>query len=106
MNKDIYEQIGEKLKEETGSEFGQMFGKPCLKTASKKAFCAFFQDEMVFKIGKEEVPVLIEQYPGSRNWDPSGKNRAMKDWLQVPAEYQHSWRQLAQMALDYVNAKP
>ena len=43
---------------------------------------------MVFKLGKENMNGLIKKYPGSQLFDPSGKGRAMKDWVQVPTEFQ------------------
>ena len=97
----LFDEIGQELNEQYGTETSQMFGKPCLKL-NKKAFAAFFKEEMVFKIGQQEVKLLLEKYPGSANWDPSGKKRPMKDWLQVPAEFQEDWKALAFKALNYV----
>lgn len=95
-----YTQIAQTLAESHGVESGQMFGKPCLK-AGGKAFAAFYRDCMVFKIGREEVAQLIKKYPGSENWDPSGKGRPMKDWLQVPADFEEDWMTLAMRALEF-----
>ncbi|MDW3648900.1 MAG: hypothetical protein R8P61_17660 [Bacteroidia bacterium] len=83
------------------AELGSMFGKACGKL-HKKAFVAFFQNEMVFKLGREEIEPYLHKYEGSQNWDPSGKNRPMKDWLQVPAEYNEDWPRLAQKAKEYL----
>jgi len=84
----------------TDADLGQMFGKACGKI-NNKAFVAFFQNEMVFKIGQEEVRLMLNKYPGSQNWDPSGKKRPMKDWIQVPAEYTFDWKSLADKAVDF-----
>lgn len=100
---EIYKAIGEELSNELGTSSGQMFGKPCLKTKSNKAFAAFFIEEMVFKLGQEEINFLKDKYPGSVNWDPSGKKRPMKDWLQIPAEFKEDWKSLAKQALDFVD---
>ena len=78
-----------------------LFGKPCGKI-NKKAFVAFFEDEMVFKIGREEVELLLQKYEGSKRWDPSGKNRAMKDWIQVSGEYFKDWEVLCQKAVEFM----
>lgn len=78
-----------------------MFGKSCLKIGGK-AFAAFFKEEMVFKLGRDEVNLLLSKYPGSTNWDPSEKGRPMKDWLQIPVEFNDDWGVLAKQALDYV----
>lgn len=101
MSDQHFIRIGKQFEEEHDTTTGQMFGKPCLKVG-KKAFAAFFKDEMVFKLGQEEVNLLKAQYTGSVNWDPSGKKRAMKDWLQVPAEFSDNWTNLAKQALDFV----
>ncbi len=103
MGEKLYKDIGQKFTELFETSMGQMFGKPCLKT-NKKAFAAFFKGEMVFKIGAEEVNILKAKYEGSTNWDPSGKNRPMKDWLQVPMDYSESWEQLAKEAYDYTRS--
>ena len=102
MSIQIYNNIGEKFSAQHETVSGQMFGKPCLKIG-KKAFAAFFKEEMVFKLGEQEIKLLINKYPGSVNWDPSGKNRAMKDWLQVPNEFNTDWKSLAKLALDFVS---
>jgi len=102
MSQELYQEIGEQFAQEYGTTLGQMFGKPCLKNSNNKAFAAFFKDEMVFKLGKEEVDLLKQKYEGAVNWDPSGKDRAMKDWLQVPTDYIDDWSGLAKQALQYV----
>ena len=82
------------------AELGQMFGKRCGKL-NKKAFAAFYKDKIVFKLGREEVNHLIEKYIGSKNWDPSEKNRGMKDWIQIPEEYKSDWETLMSKAVEY-----
>lgn len=104
MSKAEFDSIGHSLSEEAEVGAGQMFGKPCLKI-SGKAFAAFFKEEMVFKIGAGSIAPLLVKYSGSQNWDPSGRNRAMKDWLQVPADYKEDWPNLAKQALAYVSGK-
>lgn len=101
MSDELYNNIGQQFADKFGTTVGYMFGKQCLKT-NKKAFSAFFKGEMVFKLGQHEVNLLRDKYPGSANWDPSGKKRPMKDWLQVPADYSNDWTMLAKQALDYV----
>ncbi len=99
--KDLYDTIGIELESEMGIERSKMFGAPCLKTG-KKAFAVFSKNIMAFKVGAEEVKFLLDQYPGSVNWDPSGKNKPMKDWLHVPKEYHADWKSLAVQAEEYV----
>lgn len=103
MSEDKYQQIARLMESESGSVSGQMFGKPCLKVPEKKAYAAFFRGEMCFKLPLEEVHSYKQKYSGSQNWDPSGKGRAMKEWLQVPAAYETDWADLARQAFNYVN---
>lgn len=86
----LYIKIGESLK---NVELSQMFGKPCLKL-NGKAFAAFFQEEMVFKL-KGEVHQEALKLKGSKLFDPSGKGRPMKDWVQVPFVHRSKWEALA-----------
>jgi hypothetical protein len=86
-----------------GAEESQMFGKPCYKVAGK-AFVCFFENEMVFKLGDpahEEAMKL----KGAHLFDPSGKKRPMKEWVQVPAAHSGSWKKLAKSAFDYVKGE-
>lgn len=105
MSAQLFHEIGVEFENKYAITTGQMFGKQCLKI-HKKAFAALFKNEMVFKLGQQEVSLLKEKYPNSINWDPSGKNRPMKDWLQIPSDYSHDWEGLAKLALRYVQAIP
>ena len=93
----LYTEIGQSL---DGAEQSQMFGKPCFKI-NGKAFVCFFQDCMVFKLtGNDHAAAL--KLKGAILFDPSGKGRAMKEWVQVPYDHKTTWKSLAQAALDYV----
>lgn len=98
----IYQSIGQELQATQNIGLSQMFGKPCMKTPGGKAFVAIFQGAMVFKLGKEEVDLLKQKYTGSVNWDPSGKGRAMKDWIQIPSEFNSEYSALSNAALQFV----
>jgi len=79
----------------------QLFGKPCFKIY-KKAFICFFENEMVFKLtGKAHSEAL--SLDGSILFDPSGKKRPMKEWVQIPNDYIDQWEKFAKEAHDYVN---
>jgi hypothetical protein len=83
-----------------GGEESQMFGKPCYKI-NGKAFASFFDNEMVFKLsGKAHKEAL--SLKGSRMFDPSGKKRPMKEWVQVPYEHREQWSKFAKEAFKYV----
>lgn len=98
-----YHKVALQLESLDPVELSQMFGKPCLKT-NGKAFASFFQEEMVFKLsGTEHREALL--LSGSKLFDPSGKNRPMKEWVQVSFEHHNQWLALAQAALKYIEAK-
>ncbi len=79
----------------------QMFGKPCGKI-NKKAFVSFHENEMVFKIGRDNIEKLILKYKDAKNFDPSGKNRPMKDWIQIPATHKKDWPKLSKQAAKFL----
>ncbi len=87
----------------SGSEQSQMFGKPCFKIGGK-AFVCFFQKEMVFKLSGEMHSDALS-LDGSQLFDPSGKRRPMKEWVQVPFDYSDKWIEFAQSAAKYVSGK-
>jgi hypothetical protein len=95
----LYESIGQGLKD---AEQSQMFGKPCFKV-NGKAFMSFFGNDMVFKLNGEMHTEALS-LDGSRLFDPSGKGRPMKEWVQVPAHYKDQWPSFAKAAQAYVKA--
>jgi hypothetical protein len=80
-----------------------MFGKPCFKI-NGKAFIFFFQNEMVFKL-TGDIHSEALSLDGSQLFDPSGKKRAMKEWVQVPYYYKNKWIMYAKEAMRYVVEK-
>lgn len=89
---ELYLEIGHSI----GATENQMFGKPCFKLNSK-AFLCFFQDEIVFKLEGDAHATAIG-LTGAKLFDPSGKGRPMKAWVQVPYEHQEEWKGLAEKA--------
>ena len=85
-----------------GAEESQMFGKPCFKTGGK-AFICFFNDSIVFKLNAEAHASAINLL-GSQLFDPSGRNRPMKEWVQVPFMHQAKWTEFASAAVEYVRS--
>jgi len=96
----LYISIGLGLKDALQS---QMFGKPCFKI-NGKAFISFFQNEIVFKLSGDAHKEALN-LEGSKLFDPSGKNRPMKEWVQVPAVHKDKWIVFAEASLQYVNSK-
>ncbi len=96
---ELYLSIGRSIE---GSTESQMFGKPCFKV-NGKAFISFFQNEMVFKLTHPDHDAAI-QVPSARLFDPSGKNRPMKEWVQIPGLHSNRWKEFAQTAFEYVKS--
>ncbi|KAA5537259.1 hypothetical protein F0919_06195 [Taibaiella lutea] len=92
----LYLSIGQSMNDTVQS---QLFGKPCFKTGGK-AFICFFQNEMVFKLMGDVHKEAIE-LPGSTLFDPSGKGRPMKEWVQVSYNHKDKWQKFAEAALKY-----
>lgn len=93
----LFNEIGNSIDNSTK---GNLFGKPCFKV-NGKAYICFFQNAMVFKL-KDEAHKEALSLDGAQLFDPSGKNRLMKEWVQVPYDYQSSWKKYAESAIDYV----
>lgn len=93
----LFVSIGQQLKD---TEQGQLFGKPCFKIHGK-AFICFFQNEMVFKL-TSTIRTEALDLDGSQLFDPSGKQRPMKEWIQVGAQHKDKWPDFAHEALKYV----
>lgn len=74
----LFENLGGKC---DGALRSQLFGKPCFKI-NGKAFMCLFQDEFVFKLNSDAHKIALS-YDGSKLFDPSGKGRPMKEWVQV-----------------------
>lgn len=86
-----------------GAEQSQMFGKPCFKL-NGKAFICFFKECMVFKLNGETHKAALS-LDGAELFDPSGKQRPMKEWVQVPYAYKKEWKSYALAAADHLNGK-
>lgn len=95
-----YTSIRQKIK---GAEQSQMFGKPCFKI-NGKAFVCLFQNEMVFKLSRDVHQEALS-LEGSQLFDPSGKKRPMKEWVQVSFDYKSEWTKFAKEAAKYVGGK-
>lgn len=91
------------IEELEGAELSQMFGKPCGKFQSTSFVC-FFQEEMAFKIGREAIEKILPKYKDSKLFDPSGKKRPFKDWIQLSYDYKEEWKDFAHQALKFISS--
>lgn len=95
-----FEKIVSYLETHHGGISGQMFGKKCIKI-NNKAGVALFKDFLVFKLPKEIHSEAIA-LTGSELWDPSGKGRPMKEWVQITLEHKQKFEALAEASANYV----
>lgn len=95
-----YNALADMLVNQFGAEQSKMFGMPCLKIRSK-AFCGLFQYEMVFKLAGDEHKQALK-LDSAKLFDPTDKERPMKEWVQVPFAHKDRWQELAIEALKYV----
>jgi hypothetical protein len=77
----------------------QMMGHPCIKAAGK--IIASFQPEgsIAFKLpdkAEREKALALE---GAVPFEPMGKGRVMKEWVDVPIAHEAKWAELAKTAL-------
>jgi hypothetical protein len=94
-----YDAVVREIVSSSGATTGAMFGMPCLKHGGK-AFAGFYQGAMVFKLGGEAHAQALA-LTGAHLFDPSGRGRAMKEWVVVPHEHAKRWGELVREALDY-----
>ncbi len=80
---------------------GKMMTAPGLKYKTK-VFVFFYNDMMVFRVGKDFIP---EDY-GIVHYSylsPFKNKPPMKGWLEVPERYQEKWEELAYFALNLMH---
>src|SRR5690348_3364457 len=80
---DEFEKLAAAFTKIEGVSASQMFGKPCLKI-NGKAFLAQHKETVVFKLTDPDHAKALA-LPGAMLWDPSGKNRPMKEWVALSA---------------------
>ena len=95
-----YEKIVEYLASTHNGVAGQMFGKKCIKI-NGKAGVALFKDFLVFKLS-EDIHSKAISLTNSVLWDPSGKGRKMKEWVQVSIEHKQFFEEFAEASAEYV----
>ncbi len=85
-----------------GAVKGQLFGKQCYKIEGK-AFTCFFENDMVFKLSNSFHGEAL-QLSKSQLFDPSKKQRPMKEWVQVSYDHHDEWLNFAKAAAQYVSS--
>jgi hypothetical protein len=94
-----YRALVEELLEDPRVSETQMMGMPALKLGGK-LFGGRSGADLVLRIGRERADELIAEGRGSA-FDPSGRDRPMKDWVMLGAP-SDDWRALAQEAKEHL----
>ena len=93
----------QRLREQLGDErvaVSAMFGKPALKDSRGKAFACLLDGEVAFRLGRATAAhAAALGLAGAHLFDPSGKDRPMKDWVSVPPEHAERWPEFAELAV-------
>lgn len=77
-----------------------MFGKPALKDHDGKAFACLRNGEVAFRLGRgTDAHAEALGLDGAHLFDPSSKDRPMKDWVSVPPAHARRWAEFARLAL-------
>ena len=92
-----FKKLGDALK---GAEASKMFGMPCYKI-NGKAFLGLYNNDSVFKLSGEFHASALA-LKGAKLFDPSGMNRPMKEWVQMPSSHKSKFGLLAEEAYKYV----
>ena len=91
-----YDTVAAELTATSPTTQGKMFGMPCLKH-NGKAFAGYYEGTMVFKLTAPHHAEALA-LSGAQLFDPSGRDRPMKEWVVVPVEHASRWLELAQAA--------
>jgi hypothetical protein len=97
-----YDEIADDLAARDPSiELGQMMGMPCVKAGGKMVVGYESSGEMVFKLTDASHHEQALALDGAKLFDPSGKGRPFKEWVQVPYAHADEWAGLATIAVKH-----
>jgi hypothetical protein len=91
----LMETLGQSAK--AGISLSTLFGKPCLKSASRSV-AAVHHKVAVFKLSGAARDEALK-LKGASLWDPSGAGHPMKQWVQVPTAHRGRYPELLLEAL-------
>jgi hypothetical protein len=93
-----YEMVAHELAGGPVVSQAKMMGNPSLKVGAKM-FAGEWHERLIVKIGRERVSELIAA-DEAEPFDPSGRDRAMKDWALLNEDA--DWQALAEEAKRFV----
>ena len=96
-----YDAIVDDLTAQPNVASAKMMGMPSIKV-NGYMFAGFFEDCIVCKLSGADH-AAARKLKGAHLFDPSGVNRPMKEWVQIPAAHSAKWQKFAQAALAYAS---
>jgi hypothetical protein len=63
-------------------------------------FICFFEESLVCKLSGDDHKLALG-LKASVLFDPSGKKRPMKEWVQIPYAHSEKWKKFAKAAFSY-----
>jgi hypothetical protein len=95
-----YDEIADDLAaRDPNVELSQMMGMPCIKSGGKMVIGYESSGEMVFKLPDEAEHGKVMAMDGAKLFDPSGRGKPFKEWVQVPFAHASEWAGLAETAI-------
>ena len=95
-----YDEIADDLAaKDPNVELSQMMGMPCVKAGGKMVIGYERSGEMVFKLPDPDEHDKALGLDGAKLFDPSGRGKPFKEWVQVPAAHDNKWPDLADTAI-------
>jgi hypothetical protein len=96
---ELFHEIGRNLKQ---ADAGKLFGVSCLKV-NNKAFACYYKASMVFRL-RGDVYEYAMELKNACLFDPSGKKRPMKEWVQLSYIHHRLWANFAARAMENVQS--
>lgn len=88
-----YDTICEYLARAHDASTGQLYGKPCALIRGH-AFMVFCFDGMAFRL-RGRLRLQASALPGSRYWDPLGRDVPSMEWVCIPEAHFLRWDRFA-----------
>lgn len=93
-----FDLVASEVEAEPGVTRGAWFGMPCLKS-NGKVFAGYDAQNgaMVFKLRGDAHTRALSLH-GAHLFDPSGRGRPMKEWVELPHEHASLWLDICREA--------
>ncbi len=98
-----FESLVEELTSDPEVVQAKWFGKPCINV-SGKAFVVKFGRDLAFKLTGDDHANALD-VEGAKLFDPRGKGKPFKEWVQIPVARASTWVEFAEAAKKFVSSQ-